>query len=466
MTLQFNAAPYLAAFQQGQQQNNQVREQEAQALNAIPQGIGAVADYQNQQKQSQMQNLMVALKAGEQGYDPGAFLDYLGPGSKSPAQPNPTPSPMMSPGVNQELMPNMRPGQGLEASAGVSDMGPRMPQPSPSPSPITKSPIIDAWNKSRGSVDQMTSSAPQKATGPQGLFTKKPFDVNGVLTQLKSGDASALANLNDKQMKQLEATPAYIQMKKKEGAMPVDEAAALLNLDDKHAEKLRKVYGNGLIPQDKWTMLSSGVKMDATMGTKESQQQDRLEQQARNSVSQLRGDKSLARAEEQRDAAIVAYNRIQEIEQRGAELNPIDYTDILGQIYKARTGSAPTERVLEEIRQATAKGQFGKAYTFVTGQQAPATSKDITASLKDMASSMGQQADRFHEGYMKAHLIKPQGLEESRWQPILTTGRGQSFKEAIGSGSGNQTQGLMWQGRPLKDTPANRAWLQQQGGQK
>lgn len=32
-------------------------------------------------------------------------------------------------------------------------------------------------------------------------------------------------------------------------------------------------------------------------------------------------------------------------------------------------------------------------------------------------------------------------------------------------GSGGQQQGgLMWQGRPLKDTPANRAWLQQQQG--
>ena len=40
-------------------------------------------------------------------------------------------------------------------------------------------------------------------------------------------------------------------------------------------------------------------------------------------------------------------------------------------------------------------------------------------------------------------------------------------KLGIKGGGNNQGQGdLMWQGRPIKDTPANRAWLAaQQGGQ-
>lgn len=168
-------------------------------------------------------------------------------------------------------------------------------------------------------------------------------------------------------------------------------------------------------------------------------EQDRLEQQARQSVSNLRGDKSLARAEEQRDAAIIAYNRIDEIDKKGGQLNPIDYTDILGQIYKARTGAAPTEQVLNEIRQKTAAGDIGRAYTYATGQQAPATTQDIKNSLKDMAASMGMQADKFHEGYMKAHLIKPKALADERWQPIFQTGRGISFQEATGYNPQAQT---------------------------
>lgn len=169
---------------------------------------------------------------------------------------------------------------------------------------------------------------------------------------------------------------------------------------------------------------------DLSLGLREDQQQDKLEQNAKQMVSNLRGDKSLARAEEQRDAAIVAYNRINEIQKSGGSLNPVDYVDILGQVYKARTGAAPGEQVLKDIRQATAEGSLGKAYTFATGKQAPATSQEITNSLKNMASSMGSQADMFHDNYMKAHLIKPSSLEDSRWKPIADTGRGISFADA------------------------------------
>jgi hypothetical protein len=172
------------------------------------------------------------------------------------------------------------------------------------------------------------------------------------------------------------------------------------------------------------------VMRDLNVGLRTDQQQDKLEQNAKQMVSNLRGDKSLARAEEQRDGAIVAYNRLKEIQASGKEPNPVDYVDILGQIYKARTGVAPGEQILKDIRQATAKGSFDKAYTYVTGQQAPATTKDISNSLLNMAQSMGNQADKFHQGYMNAHLIKPHGLDDERWQPILKTERGMSFVEA------------------------------------
>lgn len=167
------------------------------------------------------------------------------------------------------------------------------------------------------------------------------------------------------------------------------------------------------------------------VGTKESQQQDKLEEQYRKSFQQLRGDPSLKRTEEQRDAAAIAYNRIKEVKDHGQILNPIDYVDVLGQIYKARTGSAPTETVLSEARQQTAKGKYEKAYTFLTGQQAPATTQDIMDSLQTMARSMGEQADKFHDGYMRSRIKPPLGLAHDRVQNVVAE-RGMSFAEATG----------------------------------
>lgn len=177
--------------------------------------------------------------------------------------------------------------------------------------------------------------------------------------------------------------------------------------------------------------MATKQKQAAIDDAKNQIRQDRLEKQYRDAQTSVRGDPTIAHVETQRDAAITAYNRINEIEKSGQEMNPVDYVDVLGQIYKARTGAAPSNDVLAEARQNTAKGQAGKVYTYFTGQQAPATTKDIQDSLKNMAASMGSQADKLHDGYMRTRLKPPTGLEPDRMASI-DAGRGLSFQEATG----------------------------------
>lgn len=179
--------------------------------------------------------------------------------------------------------------------------------------------------------------------------------------------------------------------------------------------------------------LDNIFKGEFTVGNKEEQQQDAMEDKQRNRIVSIRGDASLKNIETQRDAAIMAYNRIADVEKEGKTLNPVDYVDVLGQIYKARTGSAPTNEVLKEARQATLQGDFGKAYTFFTGNQAPATTKDIMASLKDMVLHMGTQADKMHEAYMAPHMDMPSRLEPSRADKLKKLARGMSFADATGA---------------------------------
>lgn len=183
-------------------------------------------------------------------------------------------------------------------------------------------------------------------------------------------------------------------------------------------------------------------KQAAIDDAKNQARQDRLEAAYRTAQTSVRGDASIARTEVQRDAAITAYNRIKEVKDSGETLNPIDYVDVLGQIYKARTGAAPTNEVLQTARQETAKGQTGKWYTYFTGKQAPATSADIQDSLMGMAASMGTQSDKIHSGYMKSRLKPPSGLDPDRIANV-DAGRGLSFQEATGyqpqiKGTGNK----------------------------
>lgn len=196
------------------------------------------------------------------------------------------------------------------------------------------------------------------------------------------------------------------------------------------------------LEHSKRTADAAGTNRSEADATKDSNHQDLLEQQARNQILSIRGDASLKNIENQRDAAITAFNRISEVEKKGGVINPIDYVDILGQIYRARTGSAPTNEVLSTAKQETLKGNYGKAYTYFTGDQSPATTPQIMASLKDMARSMGEQTDSMHEAYMKPHMDMPTGLKQDRAKRLVDLGRGMSFAEATAKNAGNNNPNL------------------------
>lgn len=170
-------------------------------------------------------------------------------------------------------------------------------------------------------------------------------------------------------------------------------------------------------------------------GTVDKKEQDAYWRDAVRGLQSIRGDTQLRDIEAQRTAATTAYNRLRDIEYSGKAPNPIDYIDILGQVYKARTGTAPTREVLQEAKQSTSIGQLGKLWTYATGQQMPATSKDIAGSLKDMVAHMGLQADQLHDGYMQAHgheVFNP-NMSEENVTKLSKIARGKSFVDATGA---------------------------------
>jgi hypothetical protein len=204
------------------------------------------------------------------------------------------------------------------------------------------------------------------------------------------------------------------------------------------------------LPMIDTLMKAQGLKDTREMGLKQMQankemMMDQNRQNRENTavnqgiarVAGVRGDASLARSEMQRDAAATAVNRIDEVKASGQQLTPFDYTDILGQLYKARSGTAPGEQIMKDIRQPTGSASFNKAWTYMTGQQAPGTTASIASSLRDAAASMGKQADEFHDGYMKSHLIKPAGVSDTAWEPVAATTRGTSYADNVATHQAN-----------------------------
>src|SRR5438045_3237078 len=133
MALQFDAAPYLAAFQAGQNRDEQRRQQYAQALQSIPQGIQGVADIQQQQRQNKYQAIMAGMQAQGQGYNPNPIMSALGysnlggqPQTAQPMQPSSQP-----PQSQPQQLPGYSSPEGLQEIMGQQGMSPTMPsQPS------------------------------------------------------------------------------------------------------------------------------------------------------------------------------------------------------------------------------------------------------------------------------------------------------------------------------------------------
>lgn len=280
----------------------------------------------------------------------------------------------------------------------------------------------DALNTAKSVTEQgQEKEQYQRKVGIQ----QEQDDANSDSSQFGQQMVAKMLNIDPATLKTLSFSKLSEQFPVLEKFMAVKESEATRLAQIKSSEGLRQA-----------TMAQTRALSDRTFDENLQKHQDSLEQKARDQLLSVRGDVSLKNIETQRDAAITAYNRIDQVEKSGQELNPIDYVDILGQIYKARTGSAPNEQVLSQARQATLGGNFNKAYTFLTGKQAPATSKDIMASLKEMSLAMGQQADKLHDAYMKSRLDMPAGLNSESAARIQKLGRGMSFQEGIAQSGG------------------------------
>jgi hypothetical protein len=165
--------------------------------------------------------------------------------------------------------------------------------------------------------------------------------------------------------------------------------------------------------------------------TKIDAHQDTLEKQAQDRITQVRGDQSLMRTEAQRDASGMAYETIAKAQSENRHLSSVEYNDLAAQLWKARTGSSVTSEELKKLAPQTAQTSADHLAAWASGNPnlIGATSTDTENNLKQFVVSSGQKADQQRDAYMSPRLVKPTGLEQSRWDRIAAASRGMSFAE-------------------------------------
>lgn len=199
-------------------------------------------------------------------------------------------------------------------------------------------------------------------------------------------------------------------------------------LQKQQMESMAKAAQTNVLTPEQQIM--NAYRQESLQGRKD-QQQNQVEQNAIARLSSVRGDVPMSKVEQQRDAAISAYNTIQSAEHENRLPTQIEYLDLLGQLWKSRTGTAPTEQVLKEFNVGTMQQRLNKVGQYFTGKPMGANTKEVISALKDFVYTTGNSLDQTHEGYFKNHLIRPSGISDDKWNELKQMSRGNSFKEGI-----------------------------------
>jgi hypothetical protein len=184
------------------------------------------------------------------------------------------------------------------------------------------------------------------------------------------------------------------------------------------------------IDEAKDGLLSAAAKLNAG-DDKEQKRQDMLEKQFGDKLTTVRGDQSLQRVEKQRDAAGMAYDTIAKAQGENRPLSELEYADLVGQLWQARTGAAPTDKVMEELKQKTAKEGINRVITYVSGNPnlIGATTTDTMNNLKQFTQATGQKSDQQWNAYMAPRMNPPTGLDKDRVEHVSSQHRGLSFAD-------------------------------------
>src|SRR5260221_3669290 len=184
---------------------------------------------------------------------------------------------------------------------------------------------------------------------------------------------------------------------------------------------------------------------ELSMSMSRGNERDRMWSQAVQTINQIRGDKPLVDSEVMRNGAISAYQAIDHIQKQGRAPNQYEYVDLLGQLWKARTGGTLTNEELRHMDAKTIQSQLGPIGTYFTGDPKAITTPGATNAIKDFVVQSGKTADQIHDNYMQTRGVGAAATRMKELYPddadrLSKMARGMSFQDATGISYNNPAQ--------------------------
>lgn len=429
MALQFDPSPYLRAFQYGRDVDKQNADAPLNSASNLGSTLGQIgqkmAQIPAQQRQARMQQLLDAKTLRDSGVNVGPAMDWVNTG-RFPSAPS----------VNSDPSSSM---------------------PSPSPTPMfggskldlngnsSGSPVIDAW-KNHPDLTQFAPKSP-----PSG----QPAGFGALL-------ANAQPSLKDRlTQSEIAKNNADAQSKNAPDSMtPVSAAVAMFPSLKSQQAALEKEFPNGM--SDKHlTLIAQSQKSEAGSSEKQAQ------------ADKKRWDAIIKDTDPYKASSRSALGMATIGNQRANRAIPVlqnpnatnqDISTAIADISGIFQGGIPTDAGQHAQEYNTLAGRLSNLKTLVTGQPSAPAIPEVKAHLLDLINTLkdvNNQSIKDQLDYTETAYPDLIQKNQMAWQGI----RKRMGVDQAGSQSPQSGQ-LMYQGRPLRDTPANRAWLaqQQQGG--
>lgn len=447
MSLQFN--PSFGLSEQRNRQQQQRYDSINQAIGQIGQGIGSLGQNQQKKKDDRMNQLLAGLKFKELGINPGDAMNYLTTGQYPQAQSQQSQTPMLA-----NPMPT-------EASEGMPDTGfvPPTNFGSDAPMPSSNS-VVDQHLSENPHLAHLSPYGQKQPQGFASLFQSKPVDYAQVANDLSSNKFDTFNSLTEKQKNDFKETPQYKKVMNMAENKPAevytaDQTKALMSGD---ANKIAVAFPNG-VPQK-----ALGPAVSA--GSAEGRNKYFGTRAASTFMGELPSNSSPSEPAGAAYAVKVAVRQGQSLINKAGSPQAIALA--ASDLARAVQRSAPQTDVLRgsgfSDTLATRLSMIAQKFTADPSGSAKDVPK-VRKEIFDMLADLDKSASPWIENKLKDIESNFPDQLPPDWEQVKHRQRGENLSPIQFDDGSGQNSSLMWQGRPLKDTPANRQWLQQQGGQ-
>lgn len=468
MALNFDPSPYLEAFQYGRNIQNQNKMAPFKSAGDLGNTLGQLGQQTQDQKRQQLMNQLLKGQVNAANIQNAPLI---APGT----QPNPTPTGMPDySSASPSLMPNFQPSGG---SSQPSDSG--VPSPTNGGGNIGSgslfsgvgSPIVRAHKQFLASQGVGGQASPATSQ-PQPMFSGSADNSDPEAPYKK-----ILMDPTESPIRQKMAAEALSRITEEEKT-PFEIPTLQAGLAKTQAETSKATAETAKANAEANMLNSPGGGWKT---------QNALEQQGRDLATKIINSRSgdFGIQNQKVSQAIHLRSLMDQYRQTDPNTGQVTYNIPNSQYAELSVGLAnllsnggqAAESTIKNIQQVSAQGDLNKMLTYAgfdpttLGGSTQSIFKNLSDSIdrqglvsqklrEPVLNQIRQQMPTMLDPAVKERIINSLGV--NKYEDFMQGGA--QTLSPVGQGGG-QSSGLTWQGRPLKDTPANRAWLAaQQGG--